>query len=93
MPLKKAISLDPNSSAAYSNLGSVCNWKGLYNEAISAYKKVISLDPEDALAYNNLAIAYYKKQQYKKAIQYCDKAIELGYKVNPGFLKALKPYR
>jgi len=60
---------------------------------IEELMKMITANPNDAVAHNNLAVTYYDKQQYKLAIQHCDKARELGYRINPSFLKALEPYR
>jgi len=67
--------------------------KGMVDEAIAECKKAIAIDPNYAEAHNNIAVAYYDKGQYDLAIEYCNKAIELGCRVDPGFLEALKPYR
>ncbi len=78
---------------AHINLGLAYVGKKMYDEAITEYKKAVTIDPNLAVAYNNLAVAYYFKKEYGLAIEHCDKAIELGYKVHPGFLKDLEPYR
>ncbi|PIP20824.1 MAG: hypothetical protein COX40_02670 [Candidatus Omnitrophica bacterium CG23_combo_of_CG06-09_8_20_14_all_40_11] len=67
--------------------------KGMFNEAIAEYEKAIAINSNDAEAHNNLAVTYYYKGQYDLAIKHCDKAIELGGRVHPGFLEALRPYR
>lgn len=92
---KKAIELNPEYANAYNNLGLV-----LYTdykrkeEGMDLFKKAVAIDPDFADAHNNLAVAYYYyKKQYGLAIKHCDKAIELGYKVHPDFLKLLEPFR
>lgn len=90
---KKAIAINSNLANAHSNLGLAYVGKKMYDEAIAEYKKAIAIEPNLAVACNNLAVAYYAKKEYDLAIEYCDRAIGLGYKVHPGFLKDLKPYR
>ena len=75
------------------NLGVAYGGKGMCDEEIAEYKKAIEINPNDAITHNNLADAYYRKGEYSLAIKHCDKAIELGYQVDPEFLKALQPYR
>jgi len=38
-------------------------------------------------------MAYFKEKQYALAVKHCDRALELGYKVNPRLLKDLLLYR
>lgn len=64
--------------------------KKMYDEAITAYKKAIEISPKYADAHNNLAQAYYEKGEYSLAIEHCDRATELGYKVDPEFLERLE---
>jgi len=90
---KKVLALDPNLVKAHVNLGGVYATKGMLDEAIAEYKKALAINPNDAEAHNNLAVAYYYKGEYDLAIEHCDKAIELGYRVHPRLLEALKPYR
>ena len=90
---KKAIAINPNYAEAHTNLGLVYYNKGMFDEEIAEYKKAIAINPNYAKAHNNLAVVYYEQGQYDLAIKHCDKAIELGGKVHPEFLEALKPYR
>ena len=90
---KKAIAINPNYAEAHTNLGLVYYNKGMFDEAIAECKKAIAINPNYAKAHNNLAVVYYEQGQYDLAIKHCDKAIELGGKVHPEFLEALKPYR
>ena len=43
-----------------------------------------------AQAYNNRAIVYFQFKQYTKAWEDLQKAKELGYPVDPGFITTLK---
>ena len=90
---KKAIAINPNYAEAHNNLGLAYGDKGMFDEAIAECKKAIAINPNYAKAHNNLAVVYYEQGQYDLAIKHCDKAIELGGKVHPEFLEALKPYR
>jgi tetratricopeptide (TPR) repeat protein len=86
----KAIEINPKSALTYNNRGNVYAAKGQYDKAISDYNKAIEINPSDAGAYNNRAIAYSDKGQYDKAWDDVHKAESLGYKVHPGFLRALR---
>ena len=50
----------------------------------------VQTDLDDADAYTNRGIAYLKTGQYDKAWEDVDKAQDLGYKINPQFLKILQ---
>ncbi len=90
---KHVLKIDPNNADAHFNLGVVYGNKGLINEAITQYERAVAINPDLAGAHNNLAVAYYFEEQYELAIRHCDKAVELGFGVNPGFLQALRAYR
>jgi tetratricopeptide (TPR) repeat protein len=90
---EKAIKINPGHIGPYINLGNIYVDTGRIDEGIAAYLKVIQLDPKQAMAYNNLAVAYYRKGDYPNAIVYCDRAVGLGYKVDPVFTDVLKQYR
>ena len=95
---KKAIEINPNDAMAHNNLGLaylglVYLDIGMYDKAIAEFKKAIKVSPEYADADNNLAVAYYYKGEYSLAIKHCDRAIDLGYRVDRKLLEDLKPYR
>ena len=66
--IKDAISMNPNNSAFYTNLGNISYNMGKKNDAIDSYKKAIELNSSDGLAKHNLAITYEKTGQKDKAI-------------------------
>ena len=90
---KKALVINPNFVEAHYNLGVAYGRKGKLDEAISEHRKVITIKPNFAVAHYNLCVSYNHKKNYKSAILHCDKAVELGYGVNPKLLESLKPYR
>jgi len=90
---KKALTINPNYVEANTNLGAAYHRKGEFDKAISEYKRAIAVKPDFSVVHNNLALSYYAKGNYKLAIFHCDKAVKLGYNVNPKILELLKHYR
>ncbi len=90
---KQALAINPNDVEAHTGLGIAYCRKGMLDEAISEYKQALAINPNDGSAHNNLAFAYYLKKKYKLAIRHCDRAVELGCKVHPEFIDALKSHR
>lgn len=90
---QKAIKADPKNAQAYLNLGGALGNLGDYEKSIGYLQEAGRKGEDSALVYGNLAIAYFYNKQYAPAIEHLDKAIRLGYKPNPDFLKALEPYR
>jgi tetratricopeptide (TPR) repeat protein len=74
-------------------LGIVYFYQGNLEAAIRENQRAIELDPEFGLAYHNLALAFFQKGDYKSAIFNLDKAIELGFPVNPELKNKLEVYR
>ena len=66
--IQDAISMNPSSSAYYTNLGNINYNLGKKPEAIKAYKKAIELNRLSALPKHNLAIVYEKTGKDKQAI-------------------------
>ena len=81
---KIAITIDPNFSDGYYNLGKVYSQLEDYTQAEGNYRKAIEINPTDARYHYNLAIVYSKvgkleegEREYLAAInidQYYDKA-------------------
>lgn len=90
---KKALEINPNYADTYYNLGKAFIDLGMMEQAIAAYKQVIEIDPGYARAFFNLSVCYFHRQEYSLAVEYCDRAVGLGYKVNPEFLKELEAHR
>ena len=86
----KALEINPRNANAYSNRGNVYYHKGQYDQAISDYNKALEINPRFAKAYSNRASAYKSIGQYDKAWEDVDKAQDLGFKINPRFLRLLR---
>jgi len=89
-PVGQKDSVWAESATFYYNRGNEEFKKGQYDRAIADYNKALDLNPKIADAYNNRAVAYYYQKDYDKAWKDVHKAQSLGYKVHPGFLKALR---
>ena len=90
---EKVIKINPKYIEAHNSLGIVYYVTGRKQEGIISLKKAIEINPNYARAHNNLAVAYYNERKYELAIRHCDKAIGLGYEVDPEFLKKLKTHQ
>ncbi len=86
----KALEINPRYAEAYNNRGNAYSEKGQYDQAISDFNKALEINPRYAGAYNNRGIAYMLKGKYDKAWEDVHKAQDLGIKIHPGFLKALR---
>ena len=65
------------------NLGGVYFQKGEFEAAIRENLQALELNPNFALAHNNLIHAYRAVGDDESAKTHCEKALELGFQVNP----------
>jgi Flp pilus assembly protein TadD len=65
--LKKALTVNQNTSALYSNLGVVLLAQGEKREAAQNFKKALQLNGEDTVAAANLGSVYVQEKNYSKA--------------------------
>ncbi|MCK5287152.1 MAG: tetratricopeptide repeat protein, partial [Thermodesulfovibrionia bacterium] len=75
---------NPNYSDAYVGLGVSRYKKGMYKEAIDAFKHAIRINSENTDTYVNLGVAYGKSGMYKEAVDTLKQAI----RVNPNNAEA-----
>lgn len=71
--LKKAIILQPNSAAAYNNLGVAYTLLQQFSDGVTACTKAVQLDPKFQLAQNNLQWAQGEKQKVMEDIANLEK--------------------
>ena len=90
---KQAININPRYAEVHYNLGVLYQKRLKLDEAIFEYKQALASKPRYPEAHQNLSFTYYYKGKHKLAIIHCDKARQLGYRVNPQLLELLKPYR
>lgn len=60
-----------------------------YPEAIRAYRKACEKSPHNGSFHNRLAVAFFASGDRKSARYYAEKSRELGFAVDPGFLRIL----
>jgi tetratricopeptide (TPR) repeat protein len=88
--LNKAVEMRPDVPSIYYSRGLIFGKKGEPDKAISDLSKVIELDPKYVDAYSDRAVAFFQKKEYDKSWEDVRKVESLGYKLEPGFLEALK---
>ena len=74
---KKSISLKPNYSNAYYNLGVTFQAQSKLEEAIEAYKKSVALKPDYVEAYNNMGVSLKSQGKLDEAIDAFNKTIKI----------------
>ncbi|MCO6360317.1 tetratricopeptide repeat protein [Roseivirga pacifica] len=70
----EALSNDPNSVEALSNLGMLYLMKGNAQQAIDSWQKALSLDPENLESLSNLGFICTQIQDFQNALVYLEKA-------------------
>jgi len=80
----KAIEIDPQYAAAWTDKGNALEQLERYDDALIAYNKVIELDPENALAWFHKGYALGKLGELNESIKAYDKTI----KIDPNFAMA-----
>ena len=75
--LLKAISIYPDYSEPYNNLGIAMKELGQKSESIIYFQKAIKIEPNHKMAHNNLGIAFKELGKYQEAINSYKKAIEV----------------
>ena len=74
---QKAISLDPECSEAYGNLGVEYTLAGRFDEAIAEFHHALALDPATAAHHSNLAFALIRISRNQEAADEAQTAISL----------------
>lgn len=82
--LEKALTYEPNSPEAYSNLGMYYTDLKQFDNAISALRKAINLKPGFSKAYYNLGLAYAMSGQFENAVEPFQQSIQF----NPDYTDA-----
>lgn len=85
----KTITLDPDNAYAYKNMGDAFLHKKQYDKSIEYYLKALSIDQNMAEVHNNLSVIYHYLGNPVLSREHLNKAISLGYKVDPEFKNLL----
>lgn len=91
--LLRAISINPEDSWPYINLGSLFYQKGETAKAISYLKKALEVDPQNAGAHGNLGAIYYNLKRWEETIRESEKAIELSPGMIEPYLNIARVYK
>jgi len=91
--LKKAITYNSRFIQAYATLANAYLVSGLLYESIQANLKALDIEPDFPVVHNNLAICYLEQENYDKAAEHCDRAIKLGYPVDPKIIQEIDEHR
>ena len=81
----KALSSDPNYTAAYVGLAGDYYEKGIYQQEVSNYEKAVASDPTNIDAWDYLGTAYEDVGEFDKAIEAYNRALS----INPSHKDAL----
>lgn len=82
--LNQAVSINPESAAAFNDRGKVHAKMGQFDRALKDYDTAVKLDPDYVRAYNNRGVVLYETNQYDEALKNYNQAIVL----NPGYATA-----
>jgi protein O-mannosyl-transferase len=90
---ERVAEFDPDDIESLNNLAVLYAQERNTGQAIDLWNKIVNIDPNFATAHFNLSVFYFQQGKYDLAIKHCDKVTALGNKVDPEFIKLLKPYR
>jgi tetratricopeptide (TPR) repeat protein len=80
---EKVLAMNPDLAETRYNLGLAYHAQGMHEKAVEEYEKTLVINPSFADAHYKLALAYYNKKNCALAKTHFDKALKLGYKVDP----------
>ncbi|MBQ9477933.1 MAG: tetratricopeptide repeat protein [Selenomonadaceae bacterium] len=75
---QEVVSLDPTYSAAYNNLGYICEQSNDIDGAVHNYRKAIENNGNYADAYYNLGNIYYRDKDYRRAIDNYRRTVDIN---------------
>jgi tetratricopeptide (TPR) repeat protein len=84
--IQRAVGINPDNAAAYSNLGLALRKLDKLDEAIASYGRALALQPDNLQALNNRGSALRDLKRYHDALQSYDRALS----IQPDYLDALK---
>ncbi len=87
---RKALAINPNYAKAWTNLGAAYAQGGKVREAKEAFTKALAIEPNLARAWGGLALVHLMEGDCASAWKCVHKCQELGLKVPPFFLQALR---
>jgi tetratricopeptide (TPR) repeat protein len=90
---QKTVENDPDNFDALYKLALTAGLNNKWKEAIDAFEKVLPHRSNKGEIHYYIALAYYYTGEYEQAVKHSQQAIRYRYRVHPGLLKLLEPYR
>lgn len=75
---RRALAIDPRSTAAYNNLGGAFQAINRHEDAVAPYRRALAIDPDFADAHNNLGAALKSLGRVEEARQAFERAVALA---------------
>ena len=75
--LKKAITLRPDFTSAYYNLGRIYQMRNELDPAIEAFRHAVDLKADFVEALHELGISYNRSERYGEAVECLTRAVQL----------------
>ncbi|MFH1352275.1 MAG: DUF2723 domain-containing protein [bacterium] len=69
--------INGQEARCYSNIGTICEKKGAFDDALNFYEKAVERDPGFAQGYYNIGVVYWKKKAWMKVISSFEKCLEI----------------
>lgn len=83
---RRSLTLNPNFSAGWNNLGITLMAQSNYVDAVEAFRRAAQIEPTDPRPYENAGLAYLELGWSEEALRYFNQALER----NPAWLPALR---
>jgi tetratricopeptide (TPR) repeat protein len=90
---RKAAALRPRNPSTLANLAAALCANGMLEDGIRVYRTVLGIDPDNTRALAGLTKAHFSLGQFHEAIVTCDRAVDRGWKPDPGMVGILESYR
>jgi tetratricopeptide (TPR) repeat protein len=75
---EQAISMDPNYSEYYNDMGNIFQRQGRFDDALAAYEKAVRLSPPYAEVHFNLGLCWARRGDWQAAMAECRRSLELN---------------
>jgi tetratricopeptide (TPR) repeat protein len=79
---RRALAIEPNSTASYGALGNLYLMRNLNEEALEQFVAIVELEPRHAQAHANLAQTYLRLGQYRHAVASAEAALQIDSEMN-----------
>lgn len=92
LAFNEAVKIEPKNRNAIDKLGMVYGLQEKWDNAIRTFKTPTPSRDKDGEMDFHLALVYFYKKQFDLSKKYADRALQLGYKVNPVLIAKLSKH-